>query len=180
MKNAIRITSGKLRGREILTPGEGTHPMGDREKLALFNMLTGRIEGARVLDAFAGSGALGIEALSRGAKEVVFVEKSPRAVRVIKDNLAKLDLIEHTEIIACDVLNYTPSQPFDVILADPPYDNFNLSELQELYKMMTDDGILVLSHPEFERLKIPLLNGLTPDKTRKYARACLTFYSKNA
>ena len=86
----VTVTSGKYRGRRILTPGLGTHPMGSREKLALFNMLTGKIEGATVLDAFAGSGALGIEALSRGAFKVIFVDNSKKATEVISKNLDTL------------------------------------------------------------------------------------------
>ena len=82
----IRVTSGKLRGRVLRSPDtSGTHPMGAREKLALFNMVN--VEGERVLDAYAGSGAVGVEALSRGASEVVFVENNRRTARVILENL---------------------------------------------------------------------------------------------
>ena len=92
MKNSVRITSGIYRGHSILTPGEGTHPMGERERLALFNKISDYLPGANVLDAFAGSGALGIEAMSRGAASVTFVEKSPKAAKIIRENLKTLGI----------------------------------------------------------------------------------------
>ena len=92
MNNTVKITSGKYKGQRILTPGGGTHPMGERERLALFNMILGEIPSARVLDAYAGSGALGIEALSRGAKGVVFIDKSGAAMRTIAQNCSKLGI----------------------------------------------------------------------------------------
>lgn len=89
----IRITGGNLKGMIIDSPEvNSTHPMGAREKIALFNMLTGYLDGAKVLDAYAGSGALGIEAISRGATEVVMVEKNPRVAAILKHNLQKLGL----------------------------------------------------------------------------------------
>ena len=118
MKNSVKITSGTYRGQEILTPGAGTHPMGAREKLALFNMITSELPGAKVLDAFAGSGALGIEALSRGAESVVFVEKSPAAARIIKKNLDKLNLNSNVEVVTADIEKYYSDKLFDIILAE--------------------------------------------------------------
>ena len=83
MRQFIKITSGIFRGRNISTPGGKTHPMGERERLALFNMISEYLPKAAVLDAYAGSGALGIEAISRGADKVLFVDKSADAVRKI-------------------------------------------------------------------------------------------------
>lgn len=91
----LRILSGKYKGTKLATPGGATHPMGSREKLALFNMLSPYLEGARVLDYFAGSGALGLEALSRGASEVVFCENNRKAQKVIEGNIQQIgDLLE--------------------------------------------------------------------------------------
>ena len=167
----IRITSGNYRGREIATPGAGTHPMGAREKLALFNMLTGNLEGNMVLDAYAGSGALGIEALSRGAAEVVFVEKSSKACRIIRENLKSLG-VEGT-ILAGDVANFETEQRFDVILADPPYDKFDLKGVVKLAGFLKPDGILVLSHPG----EAPEIPGLKLLKSHKYAGAHISVYA---
>ncbi|MBR2709688.1 RsmD family RNA methyltransferase [Candidatus Saccharibacteria bacterium] len=88
--NSIIITGGKYRGLSIMTPGGATHPMGIRERLALFNMLMPRLQGATVLDVYAGSGALGLEALSRGAASVIFVDNDKKATEVIKKNLHTL------------------------------------------------------------------------------------------
>ncbi len=170
--DTVRITSGKYRGRTIKTPGRGTHPMGERERLALFNMISPALEGALVLDAFAGSGALGIEALSRGAIKAVFVEKSPSAARVIRENLANLGLKEG--VITGKVSDFNTDERFEVILADPPYDDFRIAELSGLAKLLKDDGVLVLSHPD----EAPELTGLKLVKTNRYAGARISIYRR--
>ena len=169
---SVRITSGKYRGRKIATPGGGTHPMGERERLALFNMIAEYLPGAKVLDAYAGSGALGIEALSRGADEVIFVEKSAKAAQVIKGNLKSLGLAP--EVVVCDVADYAPTEKFNVIMADPPYDAFDLLKVEHLAQFLADGGIFALSHPD----DAPELLGLTLEKSRKYAGATISIYTK--
>lgn len=167
----ITITGGKYRGRKITTPGGATHPMGSRERLALFNMLTGKIEGALVLDAFSGSGALGIEALSRGASEAVFVEKNRVATEIIKQNLA--DLSADGKVIKGSVKDVAANLgEFEVVLADPPYDNFDITEVEALVPLVKKDGVLVLSHPG----EAPEINKLKLAKTRKYAGASISVY----
>ena len=166
----VRITSGEYRGRTLKTPGGTTHPMGAREKLALFNMISGYVPGAVVLDAYAGSGALGIEALSRGAKSVIFVEKSPAAASVIKKNLSELWLV--AEVAISDVANFQPKEKFDLILADPPYDKFDADKIKDLVKFLANGGILVLSHPG----ETPEMPGLEFLKSRQYAGARISIY----
>ena len=168
----IRITSGNYRNRTIKTPGGKTHPMGERERLALFNMVSDYIPGARILDAYAGSGAVGIEALSRGALEVCFLEKSPTAAKIIRANLADLGLKER--VFVGDATNFTTPDGFDVILADPPYDDFDFAGVEYLSGFLKDGGILVLSHPDTP----PEIMGLKMIKTRKYAAAHITVYVK--
>lgn len=170
----VRIMSGLYRGSQLITPGVGTHPMGAREKLALFNMLAPYLEGTRVLDAYAGSGALGLEALSRGAKEVVFIEKSQKAREVIEQNLRKLGLLDKAQIFGGEVKDFRAEIPFDVIVADPPYNEFDAEEVSRLAKFLKNGGIFVLSHPG----KAPELEGLTWQKTRSYAAAQITVYVK--
>lgn len=172
----VTITSGIYRGRKIATPGGATHPMGSREKLALFNMLTGKIEGVSVLDAFAGSGALGIEALSRGASEVVFVEKSAGACEIIRKNLKTLGVESGFKVIKNTVSKVSNDlEEFEVILADPPYDDFEITEVEKLVPLLKNSGVLVLSHPG----EAPDLAGLSLLKTHTYARANLSIYAKN-
>ncbi|MBR2993936.1 RsmD family RNA methyltransferase [Candidatus Saccharibacteria bacterium] len=170
---STKITSGKYRGQTIATPGSGTHPMGSREKMALFNMISGYLPGATVLDAYAGSGALGIEALSRGANKVVFVEKNSRAAKVIRENLKKLGLTEMSLVTEADTKNFAPTDNFDVIIADPPYDNFEINGAKNLAKSLKNDGVFVLSHPD----EVPEIEGLKLQKTHKYAAAYISIYT---
>ena len=170
--NNLRITAGEYKGRKIATPGGVTHPMGERERLALFNMISTYVPGSRVLDAFSGSGALGIEALSRGAAEVIFVEKNAKACRVARENLRDLGL--EAEIFQGDVVNFTTNEKFRVILADPPYDNYDLAKVTHLLQFLQREGILVLSHPG----EAPELPEMTLLKSRKYAGAGISVYFK--
>ena len=171
--NTIYITGGEYGGRKIATPGGATHPMGSRERLALFNKLTGKFEGARILDVFAGSGALGIEALSRGAKEAVFVEKSREAADVIMQNLANLK-IENAKVIKSS-LEEVILKAFDIVIADPPYDKFSEKMVEKLPELVEKGGILVLSHPG----EAPEFEGLKLIDSRKYAGATISFYNKD-
>lgn len=173
----LRITGGWLRGRKISTPGGVTHPMGERERLALFNMLGSRLTEATILDIFAGSGALGIEALSRGASFAVFVDKSSEAIRTISHNLKLLDLKEKSNVIKC-AISQIPTEigPFDIVLADPPYDNFVIENLQFVTNFVSKGGLFVLSHPSSVPPELP---NLTLLKTRQYAKAHISIYSKN-
>ena len=121
--NQLRIIGGQWRGRKLrFADGEGLRPTTDRVRETVFNWLQGIIDGARCLDLYAGSGALGMEALSRGAAEVVFWEKNPKAVRALCDNLALLKT-EHAEVVQGDTLTLLkdPARPFDVIFLDPPF-----------------------------------------------------------
>jgi 16S rRNA (guanine966-N2)-methyltransferase len=119
----VRVVAGEFGGRRLaVPPGRGTRPTADRVREALFSML-GDVSGLRVLDLFAGSGALGIEALSRGAASVTFVESDPRAASVIRENLAALGA--EGEVTRQDAVVFLTAQrgTFDLVLADPPYDS---------------------------------------------------------
>jgi 16S rRNA (guanine966-N2)-methyltransferase len=118
----VRVVAGEFRGRRLAAPrGTRTRPTADRVREALFSML-GDVSGARVLDLYAGSGALGIEALSRGADSAVFVERDPRAVAAIERNLESLGVEE--EVLRDDVVRFLRrgSGTFDLVFCDPPYD----------------------------------------------------------
>ncbi len=122
----IRITGGELRGRALHTPAnERTRPTQAKLRQALFNSLQLHISGARVLDLFAGSGALGFEALSRGAAWVTFVESAKPVVKLLQRNASDLGLQDRTRIVGASVgecwSRVTPDGPFDLVLADPPY-----------------------------------------------------------
>lgn len=121
----MRIIAGEWRGRPLLAPaGQGTRPTADRTRETLFSMLVSRLgsfDGLRVADLYAGSGALGLEALSRGAAHVTFVENDPRALAAIRANLLALNAIHRAEVRPLSAANLVPAQAFDLILADPPY-----------------------------------------------------------
>lgn len=171
--NTIKITSGKYRGRSISTPGGKTHPMGERERLALFNIISSYLPGATVLDAYAGSGALGIEALSRGASHATFIEKSPQAIRTIHTNLSALNISDDCDVFHQDVKGFSTEDSYDIILLDPPYSAFETSGAASLAKFLRPSGVLVLSHPD----EAPAIDGLELISTHKYAAAHLSLYA---
>jgi 16S rRNA (guanine966-N2)-methyltransferase len=125
MNVMVRIVAGVAGGRRLAVPSRGTRPTSDRVREAVFNTVQARLdlEGARVLDLYAGSGALGLEALSRGAVHVRFVESDRRAAAVLRRNVEVLGLpgAEVTTAEVAAVLRGVPGQPYDVVLADPPY-----------------------------------------------------------
>ena len=177
--NTVKITGGKYRGRAILTPGGKTHPMGERERLALFNMITEYVQGSTVIDLYCGGGTLGIEALSRGARRVVFVDKEAMALRTVKENLCRLgiDDVAGVEVVRADAVTVAEeaAEQFDVVLADPPYDRYDAGMVDELSRLVLDGGILVLSHPG----EAPELEGLQLMKTRRYSGAHISIYAKD-
>ncbi len=175
--STVRITSGIYKGRKVATPGGGTHPMGERERIALFNMIQDRIEGNYVMDLYCGGGTLGIEALSRGANFVLFIDNSKNAVMTTNKNLQELGLygVRGGAILAnILVVARTATDRYGVVIADPPYDKYEEKMVKYLPRLVLDGGILVLSHPG----EAPELSGLELLKTRKYAAAHISVYAK--
>lgn len=176
----MRIIAGKYGGFRLEAPRTSSiHPMGERVRGAIFNSLAGQITQARVLDAFAGSGAIGLEAISRGARSVVFVEKDKRALAVIKTNLDKINLDnqDKAQIFALPVEKFVkkfPGERFDLIFADPPYHDLQIKTVQSLPSLLEPDGMLVLSTPK-QATAIDL-SGLAAIKTATYADARITYY----
>jgi len=123
-RNQLRIVGGEWRGRRLHFPdGKGLRPTADRVRETLFNWLQGEVHGRRVLDLFAGSGALGLEALSRGAAEAVFVERARPAARQLRDNLELLGVRDRAQVEQMDAQRFLerPSSPFDLVFLDPPF-----------------------------------------------------------
>lgn len=175
----LRVIAGKYKGVKLASPqNAATHPMGAREKNALFNMLQPWIARAKVLDAYAGSGALGIEALSRGAASVSFVEQQPAVIRTLRENLARVS--SEAEVMAGAVATAARRADwqgkFDLIIADPPYDNFTAEDIEKLGDLLASKGILALSYPgELGELE---LNGFELLTARRYAAAGVRIYQK--
>ncbi len=189
MPDAGRVVAGSARGIRLDAPGDGTRPLGDRVKEALFGVL----EGAKLapwpapfLDLFAGSGAGGIEALSRGAPRATFVERDRRAVTVIAANLARARLAERATIVTADALHFlaeeaaTAGTPFGAVLVDPPYgDATLLPALERLAEpgapWLAREAVVVAKH--FWRDVPPQqVGGLVATRSRRFGETALTFY----
>lgn len=126
-RTGLRIVAGDWRGRKLATPeGDVTRPTADRTRETLFSMLASRLgsfEGLKVADLFAGSGALGLEALSRGAAHCLFVDQDPAAIRAIRRNIANLKAQERSDVRAISAMGLGPAkEPLDLVLLDPPYE----------------------------------------------------------
>ncbi len=152
----MRIITGFLKGRKIPSlEGEQVRPTSDRTKEGMFGVITARkdFDGARILDLFAGSGNLGFEAISRGAKTVTAVEENQQAVKLINQTAEKFGVAEQMHVSPFSVEHFLQSspQPFDLIFADPPYDLPDMPGLVETILQngwLTDDGWLVLEHDQ--------------------------------
>ncbi len=147
----MRVIAGRYKGRRLATPNwEGLRPTSDKLRETLFNILAPRVEGARVLDGFAGTGAVGIEALSRGAAHVTFVERDRRAIALIAENLRRCGITDgYAMMRGCiePIAQQAASPPFDLILLDPPYDLADMAAMIEVVgRPLADDGVLVLEH----------------------------------
>ncbi len=147
----MRIVGGRFRGHRLRAPKGATRPTTDRTREAIFNLVQSRVSlgGARVLDLFAGSGALGLEAISRGAAEAVFVEQRSAALSTMRDNAAALGATEACTFHRVDALRFLERDAahYDLILADPPYALDALERVPDLaLQRLAPDGLLVLEH----------------------------------
>jgi 16S rRNA (guanine966-N2)-methyltransferase len=178
----MRVISGSAKGIQLqAVPGSGTRPISDRVKEALFNILATEIAGARVLDLFAGTGSVGIEALSRGAELAVFVEKHPRAIDTIRANLRQTRLQAGAEVVKADVFKYLqgPPTPFDLVYVAPPqYQQLwskTLLAIDAYPGWLTSQGLVVVQI--FPKELEPLaLETLQPSDQRRYGSTLLCFY----
>jgi 16S rRNA (guanine966-N2)-methyltransferase len=177
----MRVIAGSLKGRRLKAPTwDGLRPTSDKLRETLFNILAPRIAGARVLDGFAGTGAVGIEALSRGAAEVTFVERDRRAAGLIEENLGHCGVQNGCVIIrqdfarALDALRGRPA--FDIILLDPPYDECDAAVIALAGNVLSPEGLLIVEHAR--RHPTPAVAG-SVIRTRQVVSgdSALSFYS---
>jgi 16S rRNA (guanine966-N2)-methyltransferase len=178
----MRVISGSAKGIPLkAVPGCTTRPISDRVKESLFNILGAQVDGARVLDLFAGTGSVGIEALSRHAAEAVFVEINPKAVATIRDNLSRTRLQESARVVRADVFKYLSGEPtpFDLIYVAPPqYQGLGSKALLALdakpgWLGLAGQVVLQIFPKELEVL--PLAN-LWLARQRQYGSSLLCFY----
>lgn len=180
----MRIIAGALKGRRLVTPkGDTTRPTADQVRIALMDTLAPRLPGARVLDLFAGAGGVGLEALSRGAGEAVFVERDARAVAALRENVAALDVGGAARVRRGDVLRelealYTAGERFDIVFLDPPYDTGLAATTLEALGgggLLLAEGLVVAQH--FTKRAPPeRLGALQAFRTRRFGETTLTFY----
>lgn len=184
--SSIRVIAGRFGGRKLDAPDDKntrTKPMGERIRNALFNSLGSEIDGARILDAFAGTGSVGIEALSRGASRATFVERDKIAAKILSNNVVSLGLENETEVIKTSVSNWlSTSQPesYDIIFADPPYHDEQLSTVSKLFSLLKPNGLMVLSHPGRGEVPNLIKLGIVVVDNRSYGNAYLTFFRRRS
>lgn len=182
----MRVGAGTQKGRHLKHPqGWDCRPTAARVREALFSILSAHTPGAHVLDLYAGTGALGIEALSRGARDVVFVERHARTVRLLRDNVERCGYTRQCVVLTQEVETFLTAQPawhepqaFDVVLADPPYQRTDLTQLLERLSLsgtLAPDGRAVLEHGT--RHTVPTRAGsLVQTRQARYGDTTLTFY----
>ena len=175
----MRVIAGRLKGRRLKAPAwEGLRPTSDKLRETLFNILAPRIEGARVLDGYAGTGAIGIEAISRGAAHVTFVEQDRRAVSLIEESLTACGVEGGYTIHRGDVasvLQGLGTGAFDLILLDPPYDLTITAVLDASARALAGGGLVVLEHAT--RRPPEPSTSLEPVRHVKSGDSTLTFFA---
>lgn len=177
----MRVITGIARGRRLETlPGEDvTRPTTESVKEALFSMIQFELEDKKVLDLFAGSGQLGIEALSRGARHCTFVENDRQAIRVVQNNIAHCRLENSASVVTSDAYAFLLRKDnFDIAFLDPPYKK-GLTEkcLPLLLPMMSADGVVVCETSADESLP-DTISGWYADRVRRYGKTKLTLYRR--
>lgn len=175
----MRVITGLARGRRLETlPGDATRPTGEKVKESLFSSIQFDIEGRRVLDLFAGSGQLGIEALSRGASGCVFVDKNIEAVQVIKRNLQHTGLMEKAQVLSTDAVSYLtrPGDRFDLVFLDPPYASDLLGIVLDKVEPLVNDGGIIICETD-ETTKVPMrLGRFYLAKAHRFGRTYIRMY----
>ena len=190
----MRIIAGRFRRRKLLAnPGLTTRPITDRAKEVLFERLAGDVVGKRIADIFAGTGTIGLEALSRGAESVVFIERDHKAFELLKQNVATLEVEDDTLCWRCDVLrsSFRPQNaeeffPYDTIFFDPPYKMVDdITPGKPLYRSLkrllredvsNNNALLVLRAPQFAEFELP--DGWEFDRTLDLKSMCVHLFDK--
>jgi 16S rRNA (guanine966-N2)-methyltransferase len=166
----LRVAGGEARGRRLKAP-KGIRPTQGMVKEAIFNLIGPGIADAQVLDLFAGSGALGIEALSRGAANVTFVDREPRGLAILRQNLEALDLKARAAVVRADVVRWLEASPGQikeagVVFMDPPYEDVVLDRALKVIDRTVGDAIVLVEHSR--RQELPALARLRVDRQRRY------------
>lgn len=177
----MRIITGVARGKHLVTPeGRDVRPTPERVKEGLFSALQFDIEGRRVLDLFAGSGQLGLEALSRGAASAVFVDTSDSSVKIVKQNIELTGFESKAKVFRSDYASFAAacSDTFDIAFLDPPYNaGLLMPALKAVLPLMSDYGTIICEHPP-EVKPEENVGGFSIAKTYRYGKVLVTVYRK--
>ena len=177
----MRVITGSARGKRLVTPnGRDVRPTPERVKEGLFSALQFDIEGRRVLDLFAGSGQLGIEALSRGAKSATLVDYSAVSTKIIKTNVESCGFEDRVSIIQADYSAFSAmsTEVFDIVFLDPPYNaGFLMPALKQVLPLVSDYGIIVCEHPPEVEVE-ESVGGFSVWKSYRYGKVIVTVYKK--
>lgn len=179
----MRIISGKARGTKLYTlEGENTRPTLDRVKESIFNIIQEKIEEAKILDLFSGSGAIGLEFLSRGAKSAILCDNSKEAVNIIKKNIEKTHMEKSAQVINTDFekcLKKLTNQQFDIIYLDPPYEtDYILKSLKKIIELniAKEESLIIIETDDAKRIETEIENlDIEIVDKRKYGRATIIF-----
>jgi len=176
----MKIIEGKFKGRKIAYKGrKGRRVTGEKVRKAVFDILKNLIDfkGIKVCDLFAGSGMYGIEAVSRLAKEVWFVDRDKKAIKEIEENLKKLET-SNWQLVISDYEKFvnTTREKFNLVFADPPYFDFDFSQFNSVYKILEEDGIFVLEYSS--KIKIDNFMGLEKIVEKKYGDTKVAIFKK--
>ena len=189
MADAGRVIAGSARGLRLLAAGPATRPLGDRVKETLFAILEPDLRGAAVLDLFAGSGAAGIEALSRGATSATFVDRDATAVRIIEDNLRRAHLsggrVVHADVDGWLASPIRADEPFDIVIVDPPYADTaaltaTLAWLGDPSSGLLGTGARVVAKHFWRDRPDTVVGLLASERERRFGETALTFYRRAA
>lgn len=182
----MRITSGKLKNRIILSrEGRDTRPTLERVKESIFSILFNKIENANFLDLYSGTGNMSFEALSRGARRAIMIEKDTDALKVIIDNVQRLGLEDQCRAYKNNVLRAieileNKKEKFDIIFMDPPYrENLTKKTVEKisLCNILSDNGVIICEHGKYEKMEDTIGEYVKSDE-REYNRKIVTFYKK--
>lgn len=179
----MRVITGSAKGIRLKTPnGQKTRPTADRVKEAVFSMIQFDVQGSVFLDLFAGTGQMGIEALSRGAKKAVFVDSWKDACNLVRENLRLTKLSDQAQVIQSDYVSYLKNcrRKFDIVFLDPPYAEISLENSLKCISeidILSDRGIIICERPSEKQLELEY-SGLQRGKDHRYGKTWITVFRK--
>lgn len=152
----LRVITGRAKGIRLDAPTKGTRPLTDRIKTSIFDLIRDFIPGGNILDLYAGSGAFGIETLSRGAASCTFIDLSNEAIDIIENNLEKTNLFENASVIQKNVNDFIvdTKEIFDIVFLDPPFDDKTEPDFSGLQKIVKEDGIIIYRTVQNKRVEL--------------------------